>query len=737
MNKRKAEVHGFSSRGASADHRWAVSPWVRVVIMVVGTGVVALLSLAHTGSVLPKQPQDIAIYQNALLLIVLGSALLEYKFTKPVDATINSLMALITLITVYGMTPAVFWWMIVGYCGAVFLLSVTCISISVGENMSETLRRVANLTFRVSTRIGQARLLFSIVFLFSLFSFYAFDSRELRNLVLFWGLFVAIWPLHVPELISAAFKTKLRAESIGELLRFDHPNIVRAIIEPSHKWEPHNIRVLTRPDGSQRYVVPLYSQFEQDRMLGTGIATSAARERIQGIVPGRLYESSLYAQATDQQLAKLLGADSTSRLVGFVVEGSRIEAIRFETWDIGACSEGMLVWCAVGKSRVYYQITAGSDHEEELGGHRHGYQVAEAGQVGCPANRDRFAKFSWLPPMNAPVFAELSGFGAKLLHGHAGDFSYGKIPGTEIEIRGPFVDAMVFHTAILGATGTGKTVLAHDIVRHAIASGIKVICIDITSQYETRLSDLGHTHLTLSDGLVDELGEKLFEAETGAYGAGKEKKVLREYADQLREEILESMKSFLFDDTGAADLGLITLQEISNTKATLQITEMYLSTLFKIARDGRAEMPAVLVVVEEAHTVMPESSTMGLGDYDSRGLVAKIAQIALQGRKYRIGLIVIAQRTATVSKTVLTQCHNLITFSCFDDTSLGFLSNSLGSEHVKLIPNLPRLHAVVHGPAFRTDTPLVVEIPYDADKDYDGVFGNQPPTEGDAGEAVG
>ena len=361
-------------------HNTKVAPWVRVVIMVVGTAVVALLSYFHTGSVLPTSPKDIAIYQNALLLIVLGSALLEYKFTKPVDATINSLAALITLLTVFGKVPAMYWWLIVSYCAIVFILSLVCISVSVGENINLFWKRVANVTFRISTRIGQARLLFSIVFLFTLFSFYSFKSRELRNLLLFWGLFISIWPLRVPDLISGFFSAKLRSESIGELLRFDHPNIVRAIIDPSDKWQPSNIRVLSQADGSQRYIVPLYSQFEQDLLLGTGIATSRSQEDIESPIPGRLYESTKYSKASPQQLARLLGADSTSRLVGFVVEGSRIEAIRFEIWDVEACTEGMLVWCKVGDRRVYYQVAAGSDHEEELAGHRHGYQIAEANQ---------------------------------------------------------------------------------------------------------------------------------------------------------------------------------------------------------------------------------------------------------------------------------------------------------------------------------------------------------------------
>jgi DNA helicase HerA-like ATPase len=107
---------------------------------------------------------------------------------------------------------------------------------------------------------------------------------------------------------------------------------------------------------------------------------------------------------------------------------------------------------------------------------------------------------------------------------------------------------------------------------------------------------------------------------------------------------------------------------------------------------------------------------MGLGDHDSRGLVSKIAQIALQGRKYRVGLLVITQRTATVSKTVLTQCNTMITLSCFDETSLDFVKNIYGEAHAKMIANLRPLHAVVFGKAVRSERPVVVEIPFDAAK---------------------
>ena len=114
---------------------------------------------------------------------------------------------------------------------------------------------------------------------------------------------------------------------------------------------------------------------------------------------------------------------------------------------------------------------------------------------------------------------------------------------------------------------------------------------------------------------------------------------------------------------------------------------------------------------------MTEPSTMGLGDHDLRGLVSKISQIALQGRKYGVGLLVIAQRTATVSKSVLTQCNTVISLSSFDETSLSFLANVYGESFKAVIPALPRLHAVVFGKGVRSERPVVVEIPYDAAKE--------------------
>ena len=377
----------------------------------------------------------------------------------------------------------------------------------------------------------------------------------------------------------------------------------------------------------------------------------------------------------------------------------------------------MLVWSPIGGDLIYYQVVEGETTGETFTNDKYGYQIATASQLGRLQDREGFKKFDWLPWMNVPVFGLPKGNTLEASAVADGDFVLGTIPNSMITVGGNFKDHFNQHTALLGVTGSGKTELAFELVRHAVSQDIKVICIDLTAQYQGRLNDLSPTDLSIDETIAQELSDKLFDVETGQYGAGNEKKALNEFADALRDNISSSVEAFLTDEN--ASIGLIRLEEISNTKATLWITELFMTCLLKYAREND-DSPELLIVVEEAHTVMPEASTMGLGDFDSRGLVGKIGQIALQGRKYGVGLLVLAQRTATVSKTILTQCNTIISFTCYDDTSLAFLRNIYGQEHISLIPNLPRLHAIAHGPWVRSERPVVFQIPYDEAK-ADGV----------------
>ena len=104
-------------------------------------------------------------------------------------------------------------------------------------------------------------------------------------------------------------------------------------------------------------------------------------------------------------------------------------------------------------------------------------------------------------------------------------------------------------------------------------------------------------------------------------------------------------------------------------------------------------------------------TTMGTSENASKATVNSISQIALQGRKYEIGFIVIAQRTANVSKTVLTQCNSIIAFQELDKTTSEFLANYMGRDYVEMLPTLKPRMAIAMGKAFRSTAPMLFEVP--------------------------
>lgn len=686
-----------------------------MVIVLLATSVVAWISFQFTGSLVPEDPEEALLFQGALLLVVLGSALLEHHYTKPADSVVNSLMGIVTLLTVYGQAPRVAWLIVNGYCVVVFVLSTACVAVSSGPDVVGWKKWLADHTYRPSIVFGQSRVIFTILFLAGLWFFHSVQEPLTLALVLFWGVFIALWPLRIPELITSWFdRTTTHVDTLGEVVRIDSPNILRIALHGEADWSPTKPPVCVLPSGRSFWVQPLYAHFQEGRLLATGLVTGIEAPYVGALRNCVVVPQEDVLPPDLEEITEALGGGPDAVLTGFVVERSSIGAIRFETIENASCSDGMLVWSEAGGKRVYYQVVAGETQEESFASDKHGFQVATAAQLGTLVEHEGFKKYEWLPSMNTPVFSASPGHVVTASAVADGDFTLGTVPKSCISVGGNLADRYNYHTALLGVTGSGKTELAFDMIRHALQKGIRVVCIDLTAQYQDRLGDLNLTDLSISEETAEKLGQKLFDVETGTFGAPGEKKALGAFADTLREQIGISVEEFMSaEDPG---LGLIRLEEISNTKATLWITELYLTCVLKYARDNLGACPRTLIVVEEAHTVMPEASTMGLGDYDSKGLVGKIAQIALQGRKFGVGLLVLAQRTATVSKTVLTQCNTIISFTCYDDTSLGFLRNIFGQDHVAMIPNLRPLHAVAFGPWIRSEKPIVFEVPYNPAK---------------------
>ena len=258
--------------------------------------------------------------------------------------------------------------------------------------------------------------------------------------------------------------------------------------------------------------------------------------------------------------------------------------------------------------------------------------------------------------------------------------------------------------ALLGVTGAGKTFIAREIIKE-LMSDIKVICIDFTGEYKSEFDSLNPNFLIDKDGLIKV--EEIIAKKESATKAKNSAEVLK-YKKEIADKLSEYIESFMKDDEN--NLGIFEIPDLSNSTFILEFTQMFLDCVFKYVK-GKSTTKTC-IVIEEAHTVIPESSFIGEGgDFGyTKGLVNKMSQIALQGRKYGVGLLVIAQRTANVSKTVLTQCNTIVCFQAFDETSFNFLANYIGKDLVQTLPNLKQYHAIVTGKAVKSNIPMIINL---------------------------
>ena len=109
------------------------------------------------------------VFQSTLLFVVLGSAVLEHKFTKPADSVVNSLMGMVSMVTVFGIAPREPWLLVFGYCAVVFAFALVCTMVSASPETTGWRRTIADWTYRPAVVFGRARLLYSVVFLFAVF----------------------------------------------------------------------------------------------------------------------------------------------------------------------------------------------------------------------------------------------------------------------------------------------------------------------------------------------------------------------------------------------------------------------------------------------------------------------------------------------------------------------------------------------------------------------------------------
>ena len=109
-------------------------------------------------------------------------------------------------------------------------------------------------------------------------------------------------------------------------------------------------------------------------------------------------------------------------------------------------------------------------------------------------------------------------------------------------------------------------------------------------------------------------------------------------------------------------------------------------TALALLQNKMSSEARVCLVYEEAHSLVPEFTSVA--SPSDREACNGTARVILQGRKFGLGCLVVSQRTANVTKTILNECNTVFAMRTFDETGKGVL----GKLHWKRLFRIAVIH---------------------------------------------
>lgn len=668
-----------------------------------------LLNWFFVGDLFPDPDTANLWFYSGIFMVLFSVLFIEPYYSSPKNVITNVIPLLLVFLAIKddfsNLAPWIFAMVILL---GLLTFSITALALE-DKNKSPDSRgnKIAEWLKNFVVLFGQGKVLYSAVFLYFLFTYYSTQSIYTLILLVVWFFILAIDPKKIKSTFDRKNK-KLDENALGEIFGVQSRKIFLVKLFEDRK----SIRKFD-------VVKFRYSMQDSKDMTITGIVFDTYllnQEKWAKILQLadpkkedlKFEKNIVYKIPANDELAKELKIDE---LAGVIIDGSTIGKIKFEySKKNDDLQEGDLLELSVGDRRLFYQVVCGVTEKEKLEARNEtGFIEGEAVQLGEWQNdKLSFQKFGWVPSINTPVFKTTASDIAVQEFSYP-DYQLGKVPNTDLPSVINLSEAISHHMALLGVTGSGKSYLAREIINQ-IKTDTKVVCVDFNKEFITELTPTP-TNI-ISDEKAKEISEKIdwINNELEKFGNQQDKTQIATKQGEIKVALKTEIVSFL--DNATDNIKVFELPDVSNTTGILDYTKYFFKVLFEVAKERQiAGTPVKLcVVLEEAHTIIPEWNFSGSGDKTSQGLVNSIGQITLQGRKYGVGFLVIAQRTANVSKTVLTQCNTVVCFQAFDETSFTFLGNYVGKEMVQTLPNLKQYHAVVAGKAIRANTPMIIDL---------------------------
>lgn len=693
------------------------------------------------------------LFVASALMLVMGDYLTEPYYTKPVDVIVKSFTILLVLGSIPLEKQKVFILYDIFLYVNIFLLILSCSLVLWGNQENNT--RLKKILLGIITKFSSPSIIFSILYLLSLFSF--FDNHENDFFILFgfWLLLIFKKPIEfIAKFIANIWsfvKKEDESNSIGTAIGCDNPFLYKVEIN-NESHQNNNIKkgelvYLELQDNvgllgmvfnekhllNKKWLSIYILKDNDDNPLKINIKTNDFLENNNTIYSKKnlvyIFDIALLSSENLEFIKSNDMYRNRHNFIGYVSENSDINKINFHMLiDTNnekhtAIGEGTILSCKIFNKNTLFQILNGLTSREKLEKYdNYGFSIVSAKKLGAyDTTTNKLSSIKWFPNIYSPVF---------LLDDNMDKYDYskfiGRLPATNCGIAITNYDALITHnTAVLGILGIGKSKLTFELLKKIEANTeAKIICIDITNEYaranglfkyinqskikydvENAFNIINDTFETVIDKNINASGNiALYKAEikkdlcnflfsentfTSQSKFSKEKSVRIYNIDY--HKVSKGIK-----ETGA-DLSTIALTLPEKTKI---ITEEIFKIISKLPL-SEEQKSKVLLVFEEAHSLVPEEQSNA-----SKGT----SKYILQSRKYGLGCLIITQRTANVTKSILSQCNTIFGMKVFDSSGKEFLENFIGKDYADNLALLEDRQAVVTGKAMDLKQPLIITL---------------------------
>ncbi|WP_156000520.1 MULTISPECIES: ATP-binding protein [unclassified Thioalkalivibrio] len=704
----------------------------RVVSLGIDLLLLLVICLLAFGTPYPPVGDTGFWFYTALLSILVGSKIVTPFYVKPVDAVAYSVPAFVSLMVVndWNLWPTATKSAFLAVTALpASVLALALITITLNNWRDDRLKQVSNRIRILLEVFAKPQVIYTPIVIFAMYAYHIGSPHELILISIAVLLTVAMSSgdvmIKAYNRMQRAASTDWKLSNVAEVAAYQDPKVILLRKMNDGDIPPKSIVYIKDRDSRSKLALTLDFVGRDNGLLIRSVeiagADSTTFNEIESSIPNNsvaTIEPTHLKKICDSGNINLPQKDS---VVGIVAPDTSIQRLFFEVVDNTNLEEGRLVSVYIQNQQVLYQIVGGLTKEEIV--HQkntYGYLRAQAQQIGLwDQDRKKFAQFSWLPNINEPVYLERQD-----IYTPEPD-TIGHFPSSNYQIRIGNLNHLVTHnTAILGILGVGKSMLAIELLERMMAEGIKVVCLDLTNQYSTELSE--YYDSPHEKTCIDKL-RAATEKDRNAWQENPEQggslpnlksafyRDLHEFINNTRGHVLKIYNPAEFVATrqerapGSYQSGGQWQRGAALFSVTpVEVTQIVSESVLEILSSEMSDNARVCLVYEEAHSLVPEWNSV-VADRDKHA-TSGTARAILQGRKYGLGCMLITQRTANVTKTILNQCNTIFAMRTFDDTGKDFLGNYIGKDYAESLSAIRERHAVFFGRGSSCENPVLLRL---------------------------